>query len=374
MLHVAIAAACAVLGIAQHLPRKKSLDSSIVMTIGPDSRIHTTSEQLQESAEKGLIRREPRRARQNRTAARLEAAPPVESLAQRRNLGNDVMAPAGNTVGRSAAMITAFITGVSGQQFLVGDNGAIGFGVTTGQAARWNLVDSADGSGGIYMQSASRKSNAYLFDSGHNVNLQFSPESWILSPVGSGLLRFKSASNGNYLVDNSGTLLVSSSLDGAHAANSKFNVTLVGLSWGRSPSDPASPTVAQIFLTGRSGRRLKETSTGDPRMTIAGNSGWGDVATWTVSDAEDGRLRLKSAQGKYLRDTDGTLTIEHVEGNDPTTHWWLAYESSNKMSLQSHSGKFLVEDESGTPALSSGEAAGGDARKFIINLKTVTFH
>jgi hypothetical protein len=286
----------------------------------------------------------------------------------------DEVGPEVDTSGtKSPTMLTVFIKGPSGKLLLAGANGALSFGSSHEQSARWNLLDSGDGFGNIYIQSASRDTSHYLGETSDGIVTQIMPDGWKLEAAGDGKVKIKSETNSNYLKEESGTLLVSTDPPWVAGANdnSKFTVTCIAVGWGQSPSKPPSASSVKLHITGRGGKNLMA-GVGSVQMS----EHWAAPETWTMIDSGDGRCYLKSSSGTYLRDNDGVLDTTGWTGLpwvDANLKWWPAYEHRGEMSFESNRGKYLVDNE-GTASISSAATYHiGTAKKFTVTLNLVNF-
>jgi len=280
---------------------------------------------------------------------------------------------------KSRTMLTVFIKGASGQNLVRSSSGAPTFSQTTGDIARWNLLDSGDGEGGIYIQSASRKKNSFLYlrEKGQGCTTSMSPDLWKLEYAKNGQIKFRNIVSKNYLMDKAGSL--GRSRNGiCGSGNCKFKVSLISVAWDRQPSAPASPTIAKVFLVGVSGKNLKATKEGKVFM----RSGFSPRETWSILDSGDANSRSllrapQTDQGDYLRDNNGKVEMSVFNPNpnakDSNKEWWLSSEQGGKISFESNSGKFLV-DEKGVPGISTAESPEvGNAKRFTVLLKEVKF-
>jgi len=284
---------------------------------------------------------------------------------------------------KSRTVLTVFITGQDGRNLVLNPDGTLKFAFTTGQRARWNLLDSGDGVGTIHVQSASRTINTFLYDDGTGLSMSPAPDTWTLQGDGNGGMKMKSAVNGNYLRNTDGMLWKGT--DGnvlGCATFCAFSIKLNAIGWGASPTQiAASPTSLSVYLQGTHGKNLMiSRSTG--ALTLDG--GYVQNAKWRLSPSGDGRALLKSKTNKYLSDKDGTLQLRAWDPiiPDPSMSWWsIVEQATGKMTFESNRGQFLVdickENRICTGEAGLSDGAGrynvGNARKFNVILESVNF-
>jgi len=310
-----------------------------------------------------------------------KAPAPMEALAAAPNSMLEKAKAGDSSSSQSTTMLSVVFTATEATQnkLVVTTAGAPSFSdataseTTSDSTSRWNVLDSREHPGSVYIQSASRTNNEYLHDSGSGVTISSVPHSWDLEATGSGLLKLKSAVTGKYIVDNEGELLSSARGSGK---GRDFKVELLSVAWGRSPSDHPSKAVMKVYLTGVSGKNLMS-DTG----TLGGmNSAFDANELWSVSDAGDSRSLLKGQGGRFLHDDSGTLKVSMMNENapEPNMEWFLAQVGpfDQAIYLESNDGKYLVDDSGEAKISTAGVtfANTGAGKRFQVTLQEVNFH